>query len=41
MGRDIAAQNAATSYFHHHEHIKHAESGRYHYQTSLATIALA
>jgi len=28
MGRNIALQNAATSHFHQHEHIQHAESGR-------------
>ena len=28
MGRNIALQDAATSHFHHHEHIQHAESSR-------------
>ena len=28
MGRNIAVQNAATSHFHHHEHVQHSEAGR-------------
>src|ERR1700751_2823488 len=28
MGRDVAVQNAATSHFHHHEHVQHSETSR-------------
>jgi hypothetical protein len=28
MGRNIVLQNAATSHFHHHEHVQHSEAGR-------------
>ena len=32
MGRDIAVQNAATSHFHHHQHVQHSEASRDGYQ---------
>src|SRR6201984_2394560 len=32
MGRDIAVKNAATSHFHHHEHVQHSEASRDGYQ---------
>jgi hypothetical protein len=32
MGRDIAVKNAATSHFHHHEHVQHSEGSRDGYQ---------
>src|SRR6202008_5127764 len=44
IGRDIAVKNAATSHFHHHEHVQHSEASRDGYQevsghNSLGVIA--